>query len=211
MEPSVASSGAGDNQQLSGLSGSASFAQVAPLVSTASSGGLREKPVQMTPPHSPPPSIPTPGAVSSGSSTSSPRSATGRVMGVLGITKTSRSDMDASGSSTSGSPYKSPPPSEDMVMSAVPRADITRTVVTTETSYSGSSKDTTHPVPCPGSRKSFSDEVRKVVNQRPPVPPKHSEQVHAAKPSIVPAKSIYPYPKPTKTLPKSSTSYESDC
>ena len=213
MEPGAASSGGDDNQQLSALSGNAAVVQVAPLVSSAASVGVREEPVQISPSHSPPPSIPTsPGALSSASSTSSPRSATGRVMGVVGIARTSHSDMDASGSSTSGSPHKSPPPPlEDVVMSADPRANITRTAVTTESSYVVSSKDTSHSVPSPSGRKSFSDEVRKIVYQGPPIVPKPSQLVHAAKPSIVPAKPSYPHPKPTKTSPNSSTSYESDC
>ena len=209
MEPSVASSGGGDSQQ---VPGSVAVAQVAPLVSTAASGELREEPVQMTPPHSPPPSIPTsPGAVSSASSASSPRSATGRVMGVVGIARTSYSDMDASGSSTSGSPHKSPP-SEDVFMAGAPRADVTHGVVTTETNYAVTSKDATPSIPSPGGRKSFSDEVRKVVYQRPPIPPKHSAVVHAVKPSAMPpAKTSRANSVPKKTSPISSTSYESDC
>ena len=209
MEPSVASSGGGDSQQ---VPGSVAVAQVAPLVSTAASGGLTEEPVQMTPPHSPPPSIPTsPGAVSSASSTSSPRSATGRVMGVVGIARTSYSDMDASGSTTSGSPHKSPP-SEDVFMAGAPRADVTHSVVTIETSYAVTSKDATPSIPSHGGRKSFSDEVRKVVYQRPPIPPKHSSVDHAVKPSAMPpAKPSRANSVSKKTSPISSTSYESDC
>ena len=206
MEPSVTSSGGGDSQQVpSGVA----VAQVAPLVSTTAAGGLREEQVQMTPPHSPPPSIPTsPGAASSASS---PRSATERVMGVVGIARTSYSDMDASGSSTSGSPHKFPL-SEDVFMAGAPRTDVTHTVVTTETTYTATSKDANPSIPSPGGRKSFSDEVRKVVYQRPHIPPKHSAVAHAVKScAMPPSKPSRAFSIPKKTSPISSTSYESDC
>ncbi len=197
MEPSAASSG-GD--LMSTLSGGAAIAQVSTL--------LAEQP--MTPPHSPPLSVHTsPGAVSTASSGSSP----GRVVGVVGIARGSHSDMEASaGSSTSGSPFKSPAhppalPGDDTVMTAPPKYEEPPAYAVPVRS-----------VPSPDARKSGSDEVRSArshpAEQRPLLPAKPSALVNPGS-GLLQQQQQQQHPsrkKPNHASPRALlTSYESDC